>query len=254
MKIKIVNKCILASVFSIFLISCSDDAPKSNFANDIGKEEVLKKLQDIYPDVKFQKSEKSPVPYFYQLISGAEVIYASQDGQYVVVGNVIDLNNNKINITEEVRKASRNNNLQKLGADKLIEFKAKEQKYVVTVFTDIDCPFCRKFHDNISKYNELGITVRYAAFPRAGLQAKNYNKTVSIWCATDKNSALEKAKRGEQIANNLCNNHFVDEQFKTGLAIGVTGTPAILIENGNLLPGFIPPNRLLEILQKEISS
>jgi thiol:disulfide interchange protein DsbC len=130
----------------------------------------------------------------------------------------------------------------------VIEFKADKEKYVVNVFTDISCGYCRKLHNEIAEYNKKGITVRYLAFPRGGLVSQSYKDMVSVWCSADKQEAMTTAKGGGQVADTSCENK-VAQQYKFGQAIGVSGTPNIILPDGTMIPGYQPPKELLDALK-----
>ena len=126
-----------------------------------------------------------------------------------------------------------------------ISFKSNNEKHKVTIFTDVDCGYCRKFHNEINDFNNLGITVNYVAFPRSGLASDSYNKVVTAWCSADPKDTLTKMKQGEDLQISLCQDHPVEKHFLLGQKIGITGTPAIIKSNGELLPGYLPPEELL---------
>ena len=130
----------------------------------------------------------------------------------------------------------------------MIVFPAKEQKHVITVFTDIDCGYCRKLHAEMDKYNEEGITVRYLMFPRAGVDSPSYKKAVTVWCSKDQLDAMTRAKNGENLPNLTCDNP-IQEEYELGQLIGVRGTPAIVMDDGGMLPGYVPAARLAKALE-----
>jgi thiol:disulfide interchange protein DsbC len=122
-------------------------------------------------------------------------------------------------------------------------------KHTVTVFTDIDCGYCRKLHQEIADYNQQGIKVRYLMYPRAGVGSESYNKAVWVWCADDRQDAITRAKRGEEIPHKTCANP-VKEQFELGQTLGVRGTPSIILENGQMVPGYVPAAQLAQMLDE----
>ena len=190
-----------------------------------------------------------------KVIANGEIYYVSDDAKYLMHGNVYDLDNQMVNVTGE-KKAKLSQDKIVDNMDKLIAFekdmiiyKAPQEKHVITVFTDTSCGYCQKLHSEMADYNKLGITVRYLAFPRSGTSAKSstYNKMVSIWCADDPNKAMDDAKKHSKNIATTCKNT-VKEQYQLGLFLGVSGTPAILLEDGTLAPGYIPPARLAKML------
>jgi len=139
-----------------------------------------------------------------------------------------------------------------LDETKMIVFSPEEVKYTVTVFTDIDCPYCRKLHDEMEAYNKLGISIRYLAYPRAGVGSKSYDKIVAAWCSKDPKAAITLAKAGKEIKKELedCNDP-VREHMDLVRVLGVTGTPALIFEDGTLVPGYVPAQRLITMLEEK---
>ena len=135
--------------------------------------------------------------------------------------------------------------LSNLASSELISFKSSSEKYVVTVFTDVDCGYCRKLHNEIKEYNKLGITINYAAFPRSGLGSDAFMKMVSAWCSENKTLSLTRLKNNKEIDSNFCDKQPVSKHYAIGNKLGVTGTPAIFSSDGRLFPGYSSPEDLL---------
>ena len=194
--------------------------------------------------------QASPVPNLYLVSIPPRLFYVSGDGKYVINGDMIDVAASN-NITQPLRGKVRMQAIEALGEDSMIIFSPEKDKvkHTVTVFTDIDCGYCRKLHHAMADYNDRGIRVRYLAYPRAGIGSGSYNKAVSVWCARDRKKAMTDAKNDQSVVSAKCNNA-VAEHFKMGNMIGVRGTPALLLENGQLVPGYVPPKRLAAILDQ----
>ena len=191
---------------------------------------------------------ESPVPGLLQLTTQRGLFYASEDGKYLLRANVYNLDEGLRNETEMAMTGMRLEGLKQFE-NSMIEFKAENEKYVINVFTDITCGYCRKLHKEIDEYLALGITVRYLAFPRAGLNSKGFNDMVSVWCATDPNAAMTAAKLGEDVDNVRCANKVAD-QYRFGQQIGVTGTPNIIMPNGTVIPGYQPAKELAQAIRE----
>ena len=125
----------------------------------------------------------------------------------------------------------------------------KEVKHTISVFTDIDCGYCRKLHQEMAEYNKHGIKVRYLAYPRAGVGSEAYEKAVSVWCADDRQKAMTAAKTGGELKQKTCDNP-VEAQFMLGQQLGISGTPALMLEDGQIFPGYVPADRLITMLDK----
>lgn len=196
--------------------------------------------------------KETPVKGVFEVAYGMELLYISADGEYFFNGDMIQLSNRK-NISEATRGGARKAVMDEYDASKMIAYKAKDEKHVLTVFTDIDCPYCVKIHDEVPKLNENGVTVQYMLYPRAGLGSASYKKAVSSWCSDNPQEALTKAKNREKIEEKTCENPIAD-QYQLGGKIGVTGTPALVTESGQLIPGYVPADRLLKMLEQDKSS
>lgn len=190
----------------------------------------------------------SPVAGLYEVLTDRGVYYVSEDAQFLVHGNIYNLDNKMENVTEKSLTVLRQDKLQAFEKD-MIVYKADKEKHVVTVFTDTSCGYCQKLHAEMADYNNLGITVRYLAFPRGGENSNAYNTMVSIWCADDPKFAMDNAKSRKQIEPKSCENS-VNAQHQLGQLFGVNGTPALVLENGALQPGYLPAARLLQLLEQ----
>lgn len=151
------------------------------------------------------------------------------------------------NMTDSALKTARQSEMAKIDEKKMIVFPAKNEKHVITIFSDIDCGYCRKLHAEINDYTDAGMTVRYMFFPRSGPNTKSYHKAVSVWCAKDRNKALTDAKLNNKVVDKTCENP-VDEHMRIAQVFGVTGTPAIIADDGTMVPGFVPANDLIQHL------
>lgn len=207
-------------------------------------ETISKKMQQLSLQVTSVKASK--IDGLYEVLTNNGIYYVSKNAQYLLYGNIYDIDNNMQNITEQSLASLRKSKLQEFAKD-MIVFKAQDEKYVVTVFTDTSCAYCQKLHSEVDDYNKLGITVRYLAFPRAGLNSAEYNIMTSIWCADDPKLAMDKSMKHQEIEVKQCTNT-VKEQYKLGQFFGVRGTPAIIFEDGTLKSGYVPATQLLQLL------
>ncbi len=221
---------------------------------------IKKSLAQILPDYEVESVHETPVSGLFEVLIGTDVLYVSKDGRYMVQGRMIDLTT-KEDLTEtsprleqarQKEAKDRAAAISKLGEDQMIVF-APEGKptYTVTVFTDIDCGYCRKLHGDIAGYNAEGIKVQYLFYPRAGVGSPSFDKAVSVWCADDRRAALTDAKAGKSVPDKKCANP-VKEHLEMGEQMGVSGTPAIVLENGEMIPGYVPPKRLAAMLKEKL--
>lgn len=201
------------------------------------------------PTMKVDAIKASEVKGLYEISVGSNVFYVSEDGKYLLEGHLIDIAARK-DLTEGRANDAHVKAISKLGVDKMIVFKPKTSKYTVTVFTDIDCGYCRKLHSEIDTYLAEGITIQYIFFPRAGKDTDSYKKAVSVWCADDRKAALTAAKKNEAVKPKTCDNP-VDEHMKLAGEFEINGTPTIVSEKGTVYPGYLPAKQLAEMLKGE---
>lgn len=201
------------------------------------------------PSVKIDSVKPSEVKGLYEVMVGTNIFYVSEDGKYLLQGRLVDMADHK-DLTEEKLSGARKQAIEKIGQENMIVFKPKIGKYTVSVFTDIDCGYCRKLHSELDQYLAQGITIQYLFFPRAGKGSESYNKAVSVWCAKDRNAALTDAKKGNTPPAKTCDNP-VDKHMQLGADFDVKGTPMIVSERGNIYPGYLPAKQLFEALESE---
>ena len=224
-------------------------APMTVFAEKgVDKDKLKAKLAEIIPGKVPDNIKSTPISGLYEVNYGVRVFYVSADTQYLIDGDLIDLKT-RTSLTKDTQAAVRKTIMDQIPADSTINFPPKvDTKHVITVFTDIDCPYCQRLHDEIPQYEQLGVEVRYMMYPRSGPGTPSFKKAISAWCAEDKAAALTKAKAGKEIKPLSCDNP-IEEQFITGQKVGVTGTPAIIFENGDLMPGYRPAKDIAKILE-----
>lgn len=210
---------------------------------------IRQALAKSMPSVKVGSVIPSQINGLYEVTVGGNIFYVSDDGKYLVQGHLVDIAA-RTDLTEEKLGGARKQALEKLGLDKMIVFKPKISKHTVSIFTDIDCGYCRKLHSEIDQYMAEGITIQYLFFPRAGKGSDSYHKAVSVWCADDRKAALTAAKKGDTPPAKTCDNP-VDEHMQLAEEFEVKGTPMIVTEKGNIFPGYLPAKQLAEALADE---
>ena len=224
------------------------------FSSSVKSDEFLisSKINAVLPDgMSVQSIKESQIENLFIVdIGDLQPIYVSKNGEFFFYGELYAVNGNTLqNTTKDEINLKRKSILDAvLSKDDFISFKSENETYRVTIFTDVDCGYCRKFHNEIKDFNDLGITVNYVAFPRSGLDSISYNKIVTAWCSKDPKNTLTKMKQGIDVQLSLCQDHPVETHFLLGQKIGITGTPAIIKSNGELLPGYLPPEELLNRL------
>jgi thiol:disulfide interchange protein DsbC len=218
-------------------------------ASDVAGEiaEIRSRLAERLPEHTPDFIEPSPIPGVYQVGFGTQIVYVSADGRYAMQGMIFDLEDNRKNLTEETVAKARLRYQSELDATKGIVFAPKKVRHSITVFTDIDCPYCVKLHNEMAALNGYGIEVKYLLFPRAGVGSSSFDKAVSVWCADDRNQAITQAKAGQTLPKKVCENP-VEQHYQLGQKIGVSGTPAILLQDGTLIPGYQPAKQMAEML------
>ena len=210
---------------------------------------LTEKVKSLLPDEEISAITETPVPGLFEIIVGGEILYLSADARYALHGELVDLDTRR-NLTDERRAEGRVEAFKGLAADTLIEFAPDQTKNILYVFTDIDCSYCRRMHNEVGELNKAGVAVRYLAFPRAGIGSESYKKTVSVWCAKDSKEALTQAKLGGDVAAAECDNPVAD-QYALGQRLGVRGTPAVFLENGSQVGGYVPAEQLVKLFSDE---
>lgn len=237
-----------------FVANVSVSAAKDDKSVDTIKTTLKKIMPSATPD----SIAESVIPGVYEIVYGAQIVYMTGDGKFMFEGDVYDVNK-RVNVTENKRALGRKKVIDSIDQKSLIVFKPEgiETKHVITAFTDIDCGYCRKLHGEMADYNKKGIEVRYAAFPRSGLQTPSYFKALSVWCAKDQNKAMNFAKGGAkleqlqklaQVDNDKYCKESIAKHFNLARDVGVTGTPTLMLDNGQVIPGYVPPDRLIKML------
>jgi thiol:disulfide interchange protein DsbC len=212
------------------------------------QENIRESLKNILPDgTVIELIEPSPIPGIYAVYYGdLQPIYVTQDGSFFIYGDIYKININSIsNITEKSVAERRKLILQNIPSEELISFKSSNEQFSVIVFTDVDCGYCRKLHNQIDEYNSLGISINYAAFPRSGIGTSAFTKMVGAWCSDNPKDSMTKLKNNSPLDISFCENQPVSKQYIIGKKLGVDGTPAIFSMDGEMFPGYIEPEELL---------
>ena len=218
----------------------------SAVAADAADAKARAAIQTLVPGASIDSISGAVLPGFYEVVLQGQIVYISQDGKYLLQGSIYDIAG-KSDLTEAARSKLRRAALTGVGADKRIRFAPDEVKHTVTVFTDIDCGYCRKLHQEMAEYNKRGIAIDYLFFPRAGVGSESFDKAVSVWCAADRKKAMTDAKAGSELDKKECANP-IEEEYALGNKIGVSGTPAVIAADGTQLGGYLPPEQLLQRL------
>lgn len=214
-------------------------------------------LASRIPGTKPQDLRATPVPGIFELTHGADVTYVSADGRFVFAGDMYRVTDKGDfpNLTEDRRRDLRLKLIADLPESQMLIYGPANAKHTITVFTDIDCPWCRRLHSQIADYNKQGIRVRYLFFPRSGPNTESWAKAEAVWCAADRKEAFTRAKLGETIAKKpSCTVTPVAREYELGREIGVTGTPGLVLESGELIPGYLTPTQLIAHLGEQAAA
>jgi len=224
-------------------------ASNSARASDHIPNAVMQTATQYFPGFAPQHITTTPIPGVFALEYDANIYYLFADGRYIFRGDIIDLVGG-VNLTETAQKRTRAAAIESLGEDSMIVFSPQDEvKGTITVFTDITCPYCAKLHREVAQLNKNGIKVRYLAYPRVGVPSSVADDMASVWCADDPREALTDAKSGFGVDPRSCQNP-VKQHYDMGRRVGVNGTPAIFLEDGSMLPGYVPYARLTAAAQQ----
>ena len=223
---------------------------------DIKADDPRVALAARIPGAKPEDLRATPVPGVFELTHGTDLSYVTADAKYVFSGDLYQVNDKGEfpNLSEARRNELRLARLGTVPESEMLVFGPASSKHTITVFTDIDCPWCRKLHEQVADYNKLGIRVRYLFFPRTGPDTESWYKAEAVWCAKDRNKAMTLAKSDKPIEMQRCPEAPVARDYKLGRELGVSGTPGIILENGELVPGYLEPADLLKHIKSSLAA
>jgi thiol:disulfide interchange protein DsbC len=224
----------------ILLAAAAGIVAVAAYAADGDEKAVRDAFHSLLPNARIDRVVKSEVPGFYEVVVGGQVVYISGDGKYLLQGNLYDVPAKK-SLTEARIASIRAEALRSLPADKMMTFAPEHPKHMVTVFTDVDCPYCRQFHKQITAYNAAGIGVNYVLFP-LDIHPGSDKKAEAVWCSTDRKAAYTAAMNGQDPGKATCKNNPVEETKALSIAIGIDSTPTVLAEDGSHVNGNVVMN------------
>ena len=236
-------------IFSLLLAACcvaSVAAEETQGVPAAERDRVAGLFESIEPDNVYT----SPIDGWYEIRKGSIVAYISTDGRYLLQGDLIDLDS-QVNVTEASRSSSRRELMSSVDDGLAIKFSPEDVKYTVSIFTDIDCTYCRRLHGQIDEYLEHGIEVRYFLYPRGGPASRSWNTSEEVWCSKDRGDALTQAKLDREFETSNCDASAVSDHYIMGQEVGLSGTPAIVLDDGELIGGYLPPDALRMRLEQK---
>ncbi len=232
-------RCIYVVLFSLLALPA--------FASDADLVRVKAALVKSFPDAANATLRPSPVAGLYELVMGAQVYYVSADGKHFFLGDIVDIKT-RTNLTENARWALAKRLIDEVGEKNMIVMAPKETRSTITVFTDVDCSYCARLHQDVPELNRNGIKVRYLLYPRAGKGSETYRRSVAVWCSPDRAKAIGIAKSGGPLDLKTCANP-VDSHYRLGERLDVNGTPTIFLENGRKIPSYVPAAQLVVLVR-----
>lgn len=210
---------------------------------DSDTDKLKQKLASQLQEFTIDDVKPSPIAGLYEVTVGGETVLISADGKYLLTGDLIEVAT-RTNLSEKKRGKKILSAIEQAGEKDMIVIGPVKAKHTITVFTDVDCPYCAKLHSEVPQLNQAGVKVRYLLYPRAGTNSETYKRSVAVWCAKDRIKAVGIAKSGGALEMKTCDNP-VAANFKLGQSLGITGTPTIVLDNGQVLPGYVPAEKLV---------
>jgi len=249
------SRMTLRTLIQIAALAAFAFAGASTLAAEDGAEleQVRQKIGAMFDTISPEDIKTSPVDGWYMIQRGSIVAYVSADGRYLLQGDIIDLDN-QVNLSEVSRTEARRDLITSIADDQTIMFSPAEVKHTVTIFTDVECTYCRRLHSQIEDYMALGIEVRYMLYPRNGPASRSWNTSEDIWCSTDRANALTMAKLDRKVTATACDASAVQEHYAIGRDVGLNGTPAIVFDDGTLIAGYLAPAQLAAALEKSAAN
>ena len=230
----------LLTILFLMLVSCSQHEATSYTTKD-----AAERFVKSYPDLKIDSIEKINNSFF-EILIGEQIFYLTSDLNYLLAGNIIDLGSG-INLTQQKIENFRLSALKTLDKKDTIIYQPKKIDHIITVFTDVSCPYCKKLHSEIPDLLNNNIEVRYVLFPRNGIDDDAYVDMASLWCSEDKKDLLETAFEGDFIKEEKCENPLA-KNLELAYSLRVNGTPMIFTESGKVIPGYVPYKQILNTL------
>jgi thiol:disulfide interchange protein DsbC len=207
---------------------------------------IKSSLAKTFPEVATVTLRPSPLSGLYELVLDTQIYYVSADGKHLFLGDLVETRT-RTNLTEAAREKISTRLLNEIGEHDMVVLAPKETRHTITVFTDVDCPYCARLHQDVPELNRQGVKVRYLLYPRAGIGSETYRRSVAAWCAADRIKAVGIAKNGGRLDMKTCANP-VERHYRLGERLGISGTPTIYLENGRKIPGYVPPAQLLALV------
>ena len=226
---------------STMLLIFTPQAVASNKSEEL--EQVYARISSFFDEIEPQHVMASTVDGWYTIKKGTSVVYISSDGRYLLQGDLIDLKR-QVNLSEQSRDEARKEIISRIPEEHMLIFSPEKVKYSISVFTDVDCTYCRRLHSQINEYLEQGIQIRYLLYPRNGPKSASWIKSEQVWCAGDRNEALTMAKLDKDFQTRPCDASMVSTHYLMGQDVGFRGTPAIVFDNGQLVSGYVPALQL----------
>jgi thiol:disulfide interchange protein DsbC len=240
------NRCIrLTAVFAASLAFASAQAGEDSAELD----QVRQKVDEMFDTIDPEDVKGSPVDGWYTIQKGSIVAYISADGRYLLQGDLIDLDN-QVNLSEANRTEARRELIASVPDEQTIIFSPEEVTYSVSVFTDVECTYCRRLHSQIEEYMAHGIEVRYLMYPRNGPASRAWTTAEDVWCAADRANALTMAKLDRKFETSTCDSSIVQDHYVIGRDVGLNGTPAIVFDDGTMIGGYMAPDQLAAALEQ----
>lgn len=217
--------------------------------DDAELELVRQKIGEMFETIEPEDVSKSPIDGWYTIQKRSIVAYISADGRYLLQGDLIDLDT-QVNLSELGRNNARRELMSTVADDHVIKFSPADIKYSVSVFTDVECSYCRRLHSQIDEYMARGIEVRYLLYPRNGPESRSWHTAEEVSCAADRPQALTMAKLDREFETSKCDSSIVQDNYAMGRDVGLSGTPAIVFDDGTLIAGYLPPDQLKARLEQ----
>lgn len=210
---------------------------------DSNTDKFKQNLASQLPEFTINDVKPSPITGLYEVTMGGDTVLISADGKYLLTGDLIEVAT-RTNLSEKKRGMKILAAIEQTGEKDMIVIGPAKAKHTITVFTDVDCPYCAKLHNEVPELTKAGIKVRYLLFPRAGVGSETYKRSVAVWCAKDRIKAVGIAKAGGALDMKTCDNP-VDTNIRLGHSLGISGTPTLVLESGQVIPGYVPAEKLV---------
>ena len=226
------------SILLVALLAASSyagDAPA-----DVAKS-IAANLKQRYPATRIDQVVPSPLPGIYEVVMGRNVAFSDAEGRYFIFGHLYDMQSQR-DLTAERKEALAKIDWSVLPLENSIKFVSGKGERVLAVFSDPDCPYCKKVEAELAKLDN--VTIYLFPFPIQSLHPNAVAKSTVIWCAKDRAQTWRDVLAGGKLVGKGDCENPIAANVALAERLGINGTPTLIARDGRLLPGAATADRI----------